>query len=536
MNQLMQFGNTPVPAPMPAPAYNHYTYQDDMRNAMNKHIYGLLVSPTGTGKGEVICDHATDTFVNTKSKTIVIQALVAHRVILTIQTQQRIVNFCKRKTGKVPFSRMAIHSGDKCEYEDITISERETILSYPDQQPKSVDGIKEMILKSQGLGQDLLIAITYHSLPKLIKALKELNIHLDVCYLDEIHSLSNNKWFQDCQELHSLSDSMFGFTATPGKALERILTLFGQNNPIYELSIKEACDRALIARPRWLLVEIIGTRESNLANGVITAIETFQTETSTKEFKAVIHCKGKGDILNLGHTNKTGLESKLRSIYPNLMIAEMSSQTKIAGGQVSGGGYINGRYFRNRTKWLEAVSKHNGELIVLHIDICNTGLDIPGFNFGLWTYAPTTESYQIQGNGRSGRLNPIDRKNLETGVIKPGETDKMIKPSNIVGMLCFDESVDDEREKFKSLIMRSREYGFIPEDSILLDRNGVSKVSNLPPREILSTAQRNIAEDVITSIEQEAIRKAAAIKLANRSEFKSLSVKDKLANLKARLK
>jgi hypothetical protein len=193
------------------------------------------------------------------------------------------------------------------------------------------------------------------------------------------------------------------------------------------------------------------------------------------------------------------------------MIAEMSSQTKGPGGKIIGGGYINGKYYRSRTVWLDEVIDHKDELIVLHIDICNTGLDIPGFNFGLWTYTPSTETYQIQGNGRSGRLDPIDRANLESGKVKPGEFDKMVKPYNIVGMLCYTESADDEREKFKSLIIRSREFGFIPEDSILKDRNGVIKPSNLPPRMIQSTNQKSMANDVVASIEEEIVKKRIAL-------------------------
>ena len=486
--------------------YNHYAYQDDMDNAMRSNKYGLLVAPTGVGKGVSISRRSVDDFVLSPSKKILIQVVVSHRILLAMQLQQRIVNYCQNKINRVPFSRIAVHSGDPCEYETTSILEQIEIRKYPDHRCRSFGQIEESLETSINNGQDVLISVTYHSLPKLIKALNKKNLHVDLVYLDEIHNLSNNTWFLSCQQLKVISNSFYGFTATPGKALDRILSLMGQFKPIYEMSIHEAINLALITRPQWLIVDVDGDRSTNLAYGATTAILEHDKRIPMK-FRVLIHCKDKQDVDRLGHKNPTGLENRLRSSYPDLMIAEISSTSKTKGGKTSGGLFINGLPIRKRTKWLESILKHEGELIVLHVDICNAGIDVPGFNLGLWTYVPGSEVYHVQGNGRSGRLDDIDRANLVAGIIKPGETDKMVKPFNTVGLLLFRDSVRHDEDEFASLIERSRELGFIPEDSILIEKSGISKKNPIPGAEKKPVNQTSLKNLVVAIFEDEVLQK-----------------------------
>lgn len=482
--------------------YNHYAFQDDMDNAMRSNKRGLLTAPTGVGKGVSISRRSLDDFESSINKVPLIQVVVSHRILLAMQLQQRIVKYCQDRIKRVPFARIAVHSGDPCEYETESILDRIEIRKYPDHKCKTVDQLEEAIQTSMNNGQDALISITYHSLPKLLTVLDKAKLRVDIAYLDEIHNLSNNNWFKTCQKLEGIATALYGFTATPGKAYDRILTLMGQVKPIYEMSIHEAITLGLITKPQWLIVDVDGDRSTNLAHGITTSILE-HAKRIPMSFKVLVHCKDKQDIDRLGHKNLTGLENRLRALYPNLMIAEISSTTKDKAGANSGGMFINGLLVRKRTKWLDQVSRHTGELIVLHIDICNAGIDVPGFNLGLWTYIPGSEVYQIQGNGRSGRLEPIDRVNLENGLIRPGETSKMTKPFNTVGLMLFRDSVKNDEDEFTSLIRRSREFGFVPEDSILIEKLGISKKNPFPGDIKNPISQTSLKNFVLACFEEE---------------------------------
>ena len=105
-------------------------------------------------------------------------------------------------------------------------------------------------------------------------------------------------------------------------------------------------------------------------------------------------------------------------------------------------------------------------MIVLHIDICNSGLDVPGFTFGLWTYMSESETYSTQGNGRSGRVIKEDRIRLEKGEISASDYSQWVKPYNICGLMNFSDSLKEDEDAFVEFILKSRDQGFSPEDII----------------------------------------------------------------------
>jgi hypothetical protein len=119
----------------------------------------------------------------------------------------------------------------------------------------------------------------------------------------------------------------------------------------------------------------------------------------------------------------------------------------------------------------------------MHIDICNAGIDVPEFNLPLWTYLPGSETKIVQGNGRGCRLHPKDRSRLEKGKITTADRSTWYKPYNTVGLLVFEDSLEEDEDTFVDFILKSREQGFQVNDAISLRKNSGKKGSPFFPPE-----------------------------------------------------
>jgi len=446
---------------------NEYIIESD--KAIAKNLFGAVFGPTGVGKG-VSIENVTKLVLDGNKKNLKINVIVAHRILLAQQLGERCVRSILKARGKVEIVRIAIHTGDLIEYGVDDALEKMILAEYPDKTPRSDDELENDLFEAARKGNDVLINVTYHSLDRLIRVLKKLRLRVDCSLLDEIQTIMGQKeWYDTCKELIALSDRAYGFTATPGKHRERIEKLFGKI--IYEMDIYTAIRYGLITKPRWFVTSVDGDRMKHLSRAVTESFCEF-SKISSLETKMLVHCKDSKDIAILGDKTTGKLLWDLKKIYSNLMIAEISSVR---------GHLINGALISNRVDWLNQIINHNDPLIVLHIDICNAGLDVPGFDFGLWTYVPGSETYTIQGNGRSGRLHSDDREKLLEGVITPNNRDNWIKPYNTIGIIDWIDSDGFERDRLIALIMRSREQGFDPEDIVYV--NAQSSINKEDPFE-----------------------------------------------------
>jgi superfamily II DNA or RNA helicase len=438
----------------------YYSHQDDMLFAMSQSLSGLEEAPTGTGKGTVIARSNFECLM-LKSKKIKCHTIVAHRILLSQQLLQRNVEYFLDK-GQVPnFARICVHSGDPIEYGKDSLEEQIWLAQYPDHKCGSIYSLIETIEKSIILGQDIVIATTYHSLYKITKALKHLKIKSDISYLDEIHrGVSQDDWFKSLKEFTKNSKRTYAFTATPGKQIDRIHSLVGST--IYHMDTHEAIRRGLICKPMWMIVDVEGNKQQHLAKGVVTAFNEHQKRIDI-DAKMLIHCFDSQEIQTIADS------FEIRSLVKNnskLLVAEISSAR---------GARINGKEV-DRLDWLKTLNKHIGPMIVIHIDICNSGLDVPGFTFGLWTYMSASETYATQGNGRSGRIVKEDRIRLEKGEITANDYSNWVKPHNICGLLNFSDSLKEDEDAFVDFILKSRDQGFRPEDIVYTsNKTGVDK-------------------------------------------------------------
>lgn len=441
---------------------NYYSHQDECIAEMNRQKSGFIEMPTGTGKGEIICNHAYGLYKQEKP-SIKITVTVSHRIMLSQQLLQRLVVYFLNKKEQPNFRRICVHSGDQIEYGLDTLEDQIWVAAYPDDKCGSVSDLENTIREAINLGQDLAISTTYHSLNKTVSVLNSLGIKADACYLDELHrGVERDEWMKVIKKFVKHVDRCYGFTATPGKQRSRINSIVGQT--IYYMDSFTAIERGLICKPMWMIVDVEGNKEKHIAKGVVNAFEEHQSRIAV-DAKMLVHCFDSLEIASIGDSREIKL---LMEKYPELMVAEVSS---------SRGARING-VAMDRLEWLKSLNDHKGRMIVLHIDICNSGLDVPGFTFGLWTYMSSSETYATQGNGRSGRIVKEDRVRLERGEITTADYSQWVKPFNICGLMNFLDTVEEDEEAFVDFILRSREQGFDPSDIVYTgNKKSVNKTS-----------------------------------------------------------
>ncbi len=466
-----------------------YRHQIEVAEFMKQNPFASLFGPTGIGKGLMIEQDIYDAFHSRKKKgKIRIAVVVTHRILLSQQLLQRVVQHYLDKKEKPAFTRISAHSGRETEFNDLDALERMLVAEYGDIKAGSASNLEEEINKCINLGKDIAISTTYQSLSKVRKVLKDLGIKATVSYLDEIHrGVANDDYYKTLEQYVKHTDRCYGLTATPGRKRGRIVGLLGK--AIWTLDMADALSRGLICKPRWMVVEVEGNRALHMAQGVAKAFGKFEEKIGL-ECKMLVHCSSSREIETIAESKYI---KSLYATYPDLMIAEISSER---GPRIDGIQYEQ----KDRQQWIDKLKAHTGRMIVLHIDICNSGIDVPGFNFPLWTYWSDSETYVIQGNGRGARLAPEDRKLLEQGLISTADLSTWTKPYNTVGILFFEDSIESDKDQFIDFIIQSREQGFDPKETVYSGSGSSTKKTNPFDGNVAKKLQRQSSLEVAVNI------------------------------------
>ena len=452
--------------------------------------HGCIFGPTGVGKGEVI-SHMVDITINKDvKKQINIAVTVSHRILLSMQLSHRTVKK-SLLSGKVHYNRVAVHSGDANDFSlldgDI---EREIVNSHSDTQILNSTDLIDHISRSIIAGENIAISTTYHSLDTVSIAMETLGLESNLTQGDEIHHLKNDKWYNKMERLLKISRRSRGYTATPGKCRQRLEKLFGKT--IWEMSAKEAQDIGLITKPIWFTTEVDGNHENYLDQAVVESFIKREKDLNVTQ-KMLVHCGHSWEISTCIDP-KNRIWTELKTCYEGLMIAAIASHSEIQH-------YIDGVKYTNRQEWLDTINAHKGRLIVFHIDIVNSGIDVPGFTTSLWTRPPVSEIRQTQGNGRSRRIDSLDREKLEQGIISGLDRETgWIKPYNYEGVLFFNDILEDDINKFTDTVIASREEGFDPED--INFSNSSSRTGTSEEQDIDTPTQAKIKAQIKHKMEE----------------------------------
>lgn len=505
--------------------FNLYKRIDDAIKLAHKK--GMIIGPTGVGKGEIIQRLCQKVF-GKKKPTVTL--VVAHRILLASELMERVVKGTANKWPKVSnrplYDRTAVHSGNSVEFNFDVALDKMWLNSSVDNTARSSKQLVDIIKTGLGLGKSQLVSSTYHSLPKVISAFEKLDMKVDLVHFDEIQNLNNDKWCKSAEKIVKVSKKVRGYTATLTEKLKtRLEPILGK--VIWEMNIKEAIAIGLITMPRWIQLDILDGPKNDLGNsyldtGVVAYYNKVQNLVNLP-LKLLVHCNRTWEIRALIEP-KNRILTELKKKYPDLMIAAISSDPNI-------GHYIDGVIYKDRMEWLNTMKEHDGHLIAFHVDILNSGIDVPGFQSSLWTSPPGSETRAIQGNGRSKRLNLTDRRNLENQVISTANRDPWVKPYNYEGVLSFTDIMDSDVNRFCELVEESREDGFIPED-IDYDNNGSSNERGKPGEDLTYT-QTKMQALIKIKIERKRNKKVEEAEIKNLSDFfeKNKSLWDKLENI-----
>lgn len=473
-----------------------YKLIDQGKAAMASSNGGVIDAATGVGKG-VLISHDAAVNLNIQQESV-ITLTVGHRILLTQQLQDRINKYSYNVFGQVPFKRIGVMSGSVSDIEADTIDERIALASYPETVCHSVFALVEEIKDAIATKSNISLYATYHSLHKVVEAVKICGVKINVSYNDEIHvPAANNEQWASIEAAHALTDKAYCLSATIKKYKQKIIGLFGP--VIFHLPPNKAIEAGLICKPVWMIAEVEGEREKSLATGIVKAFKRHD-KANRFDVKALVNLLRKEEILAIVNSKEI---QELGKKYPNLMLADISSEY---------GPRVNGIRM-SRPDWIKTINEHNGPMIVLHIDICNAGIDVPDFNLPIWTYLPNSETYRMQGNGRGSRLSHIDRVALEEGTISVSDRSKWHKPYNTVCLLAFTETPQEDIDEFIDFIVCSREEGFEPNDTIYVNASGSSDPFPLPPgngKSQIETAVQVRLEDQALQHEIDTVREMSA--------------------------
>ena len=472
---------------------NFYNETDVALQTMRNKDFGLLEAATGTGKGVLLELDANERFLN-KTSTLVI---VGHRILLTQQLNQRVVMQTIRQGNNPDYKRIGIHSGTEMEYdtEELAaldeLNARISLARYPDELCATHKKLKDTLIDSHARDISNLVYVTYHSLWKFLKVAAELNLEFGL-YCDEIHTAAGDKekW-KHVKAAVGMSSSAYAFSATVDKYRKKIEWLF--KGRIYHLPADKAISLGLICKPVWMIAEVDGSRKKNVAQGVVQAYGEHQNRNPQFYAKAIVNCKDTNELKAIAKSKQI---AALSTTYNDFMLAHISSEF---GHRINNGPDIG------RLAWIKAVKKHAGHLMVLHIDICNTGIDIPEFNLPIWTYMSQSETYSIQGNGRGGRLSGVDRPLLEQGILTTADRSKWIKPYNTICLLVFTETLEEDQEEFVEFILRSRASGFEVNDLVIIKQKGITKKNPFKQNNKSGNSSQDLQAAVDIALEKESL-------------------------------
>lgn len=470
------------------PFEKFYDYQNEAKVACKGQPKGIVCLPTGTGKTFLEAGIIAETIVEEPwFQTYVINA---PRILLSFQLCMETYQFLLQCGIEARY--MFVHTGgtlDERETEEIRIVANEatdakvpysTFLHGTD-----TDSIVEAMKGAKTLNIPLILIATYNSCERAESARKRLDLPpIRLVVNDEAHYLVQERFFDI---LHTLTyrQCLF-FTATTKETPSpdgRGMNNVDAYGPIlYNLSPRDAMDKGRIVRPRlhfvttkvklkagdevdaytnYLIKEAFKQHESHLAftaRDRDTGIQGITTEPLNP--KMLVALRGVGEIIGFLDS-----EEYQQMREQEIEIFAISSNDTV-------GNNINkGR--TNRPDFLKTLKAMGNDptkkVLALHFDILTEGIDVNGFT-GLLALRYLTKTKFIQGYGRTARLHPIDRKNIEDKVILPWEWKKQMKPFSYVLLPDIATQTNDQKQSLIDLIWMMREYGYDFAEHILGDQ------------------------------------------------------------------
>lgn len=446
-----------------------YPYQKDAVNRTSETDKGIVCMPTGVGK--TFCQAAIIADDIIKNRNFQMYVVNAPRIVLTYQLLKEVYVFLVEAGIEARY--MFVHSGGKTnekDLEDIRIKANLDGANIPFSEigsGTSITEIRNMMFKAQEQNLPLIFFSTYNSAERIEEARTDFN-PISITLNDEAHYLVQEQ-FHDI--LHILkTNRCYFFTATTISTPSD--TGRGMNNKesygevLYSMTPRQAIELGKMVRPRLHFVVTDGVYNTDDYNKSLNKIikDTFEQHGKilTKTLpKILVSAKGTQDIVNF-------LKSRE---YQELLSSGVSIYAVASNGEI--GNNINGEQV-TRQDFLRYLKKDgldvNKKLIVLHYDILAEGIDVSGFS-GIMPLRILSKSKFLQTYGRAARPNHEDRIKIDSKMISVNDLDSMTKPYAYIMIPSVYNGNEDSKENVIQLITELRDYGFNPnEDIVVTDR------------------------------------------------------------------
>jgi superfamily II DNA or RNA helicase len=466
-----------------------YDYQTEAKNATKGRDKGIVCLPTGTGKTFLEAGIIAETILEEPGfKTYVINA---PRILLSFQLCKEVYQFLLQCGVEARY--MFVHSGGTLEerdIEDIRVAENEANDAYI---PYSIflngtdkTSITAAMETARAQKLPLILISTYNSCERIESARIALNLPpVRLVVNDEAHYLVQERFFDI---LHTLAyQQCFFFTATTKETPSNEGR--GMNNEdaygplLYSLEPRRAMDMGRIVRPR---IHFVTTDHKVSSEEEIEAVTVTLIEQAFRQHhQRLVKDAGDRDLEIPGLTptpldpkmlvSLRGVEDIVRFMksrqYENMRAAGVDIFAIASNDQV--GNNIN-RERMSRPEFLKKLKISGNDptkkLLALHFDILTEGIDVNGFT-GLLVLRNLTKTKFIQSYGRTARLHPIDRENIEKKRIIPWEWKKQMKPFSYVLIPDIATHTNDQKQGLINLIEIMREYGYDFAEHIIGDQS-----------------------------------------------------------------
>ena len=502
-----------------------YNYQVDALRSTEQEKKGIVVLPTSTGKTYVqSAIIAKDILMNGGQFRMYV--INAPRIILTYQLLKDVYKFLVGLGIEARYH--FTHSGsaiDERDLEDIRIKALEDGIEIPYSDIDSTTSslrLNEAMDKAWEQELPLIIFSTYNSAHRIEESRRNIKHPISIVLNDEAHYLVQERFYDVLSILKS--SRCYFFTATmrytPSEEGRGMNNIDSYGRLLYSLTPREAIDRGKMVRPRLHLIKTNGVFNSEDFDRSFNLVLLNSFEEHKKQMnenhpnlqpKLLVGTRGADDMKNFMNS------PQYRSLRGDgVQIFAISSNEEI-------GNNVNGNKVK-RQEFLSLLKKMGNDkskkMLVLHYDILTEGIDVPGFT-GCMLFRTLTKSKFLQTYGRVARLDPDDRKMLDSGVIRSSDLHLMNKPFGYVLLPSITDSNRDDSEFMKNIVRELREYGFESKEDIIgdFDPKGISEeepldTASTPNRTRRSTGQ--LINEVLSEIESEMIAKLTPLEYLER--------------------
>jgi superfamily II DNA or RNA helicase len=381
-------------------------YQIQALDKLKTHNKGQLIIPTGGGKTVIFMEDVKRRILNSQeSLTFVI---VAPKILLSTQLLQEFQSYLQDiKT----LHYTQVHSG-----EDGTTN------------VEMISSLQKMV---KSMNYHHLLFTTYKSLSRV----NESGIHIDVAIFDEAHHSVLESNFVGVAQTSQIAKNSFFFTATPrhtnSKTTMANSDVYG--GTILSLTPKELVEGGFILPPKVQSYEATEADDVNILN-FIDNLE----EQNPKILVAVPSTQKMMDLFV-----ETDLLVELEARGFNILHITSKYGCVINQQKVS------------RSEFFERLNElgndDNEKFIIFHHSIIGEGISVSGMSHALLLRNLSIVDY-VQTIGRILRLHQEDSKNLQNGVIKPGEYHKYKKPFGVIAFPSKDSRGTKIEQKLQSVV------------------------------------------------------------------------------------